>query len=137
MFTKLEDSISTRNKIFGTSFKAYLIDVSYEDLVRTFGEPTFPEASGDNKIQKEWVFESKSGNIFTVYDWKSYSEQDTINKVTVWHIGGKKFAGDFSDWAEREIIEIRKTFFDSVFENSTPNQNLVEAAERYKSNQLK
>jgi len=27
----------------------------------------------------------------------------------------------------------RKVFFDAVFSNSTPNQNLVEAAKRYKS----
>jgi hypothetical protein len=34
-------------------------------------------------------------------------------------------------------VYLIKTFFDYVFENSTPNQYLVEAAERYKSNHLK
>ena len=40
----------------GTSKKDYLIGWSYKQLVQAFGNPTFSEPSGDNKVQKQWVF---------------------------------------------------------------------------------
>ena len=57
-----------RQLIGGTSRKDRLNGWSYKQLVQAFGEPTFPEASGDNKVRKEWVFERKSDNAcFTIY----------------------------------------------------------------------
>ncbi len=73
----------------GTSLAGYLKDTTYNQLVNTLGEPTFPLASGDNKVQKEWVIEFK-GVIFTIYDYKTYSEEDTIMFYRNWHIGSKE-----------------------------------------------
>ena len=53
--------------IGGTSRKDRLNGWSYKQLVQAFGNPTFPEASGDNKVQKEWVFERKSDNVCLLF----------------------------------------------------------------------
>lgn len=83
-----EESKEALEKTFGTSLKGYLTDTSYTQLVNALGEPTYPHASGDNKIQKEWVIEFK-GVVYTIYDWKTYSEEDTITYYRDWHIGSK------------------------------------------------
>lgn len=101
MYTKLENigyGVTT-----GTSYKGGIIDTTYQDLVDAFGEPTFPEPSGDDKVQKEWVFKDSQGNIFTIYDWKTYDVHTTMTRLEVWHIGGKRFAGDFIDWVESQV----------------------------------
>ncbi len=84
-----EEREEATSKACGTSLKGYLRDTSYTQLVNTLGEPTFPLASGDNKVQKEWVIEFK-GVIFTIYDYKTYSEEDTIMFYRNWHIGSKE-----------------------------------------------
>jgi hypothetical protein len=87
----LEDQV--KGKTTGSSLKGY-INCTYQDLVRVLGEPTYPEASGDNKTQKEWVVEY-NGEVFTVYDWKTYDEEYTMNELDQFHIGGKTDAYDF------------------------------------------
>lgn len=87
----------------GTSLSGYLPEVRYSDLVKAFGEPTFLEPSGDNKIQKEWVFEDEDGNTFTVYDYKTYDEFFTMNENTDWHVGSKVPAHEFIHWATERL----------------------------------
>jgi hypothetical protein len=82
-----------KGKTSGSGFKGY-INCTYQDLVRVLGEPTHPEASGDDKVQKEWIVEY-NGEIFTVYDWKTYDEEYTMNELDEFHIGGKTDAYDF------------------------------------------
>jgi hypothetical protein len=82
-----------KGKTSGSSLKGY-IDCVYQDLVRVLGEPTYPTPSGDNKTQKEWVVEY-NGEVFTVYDWKTYDEEYTMNELDQFHIGGKTDAYDF------------------------------------------
>ena len=58
----------------GTSRMGYM-DVRYKDLVLAFGEP---EESDDHKVSGEWVFvEEESGEVFTIYDWKSTNLYDS------------------------------------------------------------
>ena len=85
----------------GTSLKGYLYGVTYAQLVKTFGQPTFnPEDSGDGKVNFEWVFKFND-EIFTLYDWKTYDVEYTINELTTWNIGGKTYYGDFSTHIEK------------------------------------
>ena len=85
-----------RQLIGGTSRKDRLNGWSYKQLVQAFGNPTFDTASGDNKVQKEWVFERKSDGVcFTLYDWKSGDENYAVNMNTTWNIGSKVYAGEF------------------------------------------
>jgi hypothetical protein len=62
--------------------------IVYSELVDMLGEPTYDEPSGDNKVQKEWVIEFK-GEIFTIYDWKTFDEEYTMRELDTWSIGGK------------------------------------------------
>ena len=47
----------------GTYKVGSLTGVSYWDLKKAFGEPTHSTPSGDDKVQKEWVFEFEDKNF--------------------------------------------------------------------------
>jgi hypothetical protein len=84
-----DDSITN-----GTSYSG-VIRASYRELVDALGLPTYNEPSGDNKTQVEWVIEYK-GDIYTIYDWKTYDLLYTLEQLDVFHIGSKrKPATDF------------------------------------------
>jgi hypothetical protein len=89
---KLEKD-QVEKEAWGSSLKGY-INCNYQDLVRVLGEPTYPLASGDDKVQKEWVVKY-NGEVFTVYDWKTYDSGYTMNELDEFHIGGKTPAYDF------------------------------------------
>ena len=80
--------------INGTYKVGSLTGISYWDLNNTFGKPVFDEASGDDKVQKEWVFDFE-GETFTIYDWKTYDERYTVEELNTWSIGGKTSSIDF------------------------------------------
>jgi hypothetical protein len=96
---KLQDAEYALNVTTGTSLKGYLHNTKYSDLIKAFGQPTFNQESGDGKVQFEWVFEF-NGDIFTLYDWKTYDVEYTINELTTWNIGGKTSYVDFSNHIE-------------------------------------
>jgi hypothetical protein len=89
----------------GTSLKGYLTGVTYNDLVKAFGEPSYPEPSGDDKVQKEWVL-SWEGNIYTIYDWKTYDPDYTTTRLTRWNVGSKSGTDiyGFGDELERLLF---------------------------------
>ena len=77
------------NEVGGTHYQGE-IDVSYDKLVETFGEPTDGD---DYKTQKEWVIKFYDGTIATIYDWKwgyEYNGEDGTHytNVPTWNIGG-------------------------------------------------
>jgi len=84
------------NRIAGTSLKGYINEYTYSQLVAALGEPTFNTASDDGKVQKEWVFDY-NGDVFTIYDWKTYSEEFTTQNLDTWNVGGKTNASGFLD----------------------------------------
>lgn len=84
-----------------SSLKGY-IDATYDQLVGVLGEPTVNEPSGDEKTQLEWVVEFR-GDIFTIYDWKTYNRAYTINELDRFNIGGTSYVGDFIDYLEQTI----------------------------------
>jgi hypothetical protein len=69
-----------------TSFHDITIFASVQDLIRSFGEPSFQDNMGDDKVNFEWEMETDDGDVFTIYDWKEYRR---LNKIEVinWHIG--------------------------------------------------
>ena len=84
----------------GSSNKGHLHNTTYNDLYRVLGEPTWkPEDSGDGKVQYEWVVEFE-GDIFTIYDWKTFDESYTLEQLTTWSIGGKVYSGYFKTFIE-------------------------------------
>ena len=90
--------------IGGSSLKGYLHNIKYSQLIRTLGQPTFDQESGDGKVQFEWVFKF-NGEIFTIYDWKTYDIEYSINELTTWNVGGKTYAGEFTDYIEKLVEE--------------------------------
>lgn len=90
----IKDQDQALDRLSGTYKVGSLQGVSYWDLKNTFGTPTLDEASADDKVQKEWVFEF-NGEIFTIYDWKTYDERYTVEELDVWSIGGKTSPHEF------------------------------------------
>ena len=94
----------------GGTFKVGTIDgVSYNQLWNYLGEPTFNEPSGDNKTQVEWVVDY-NGEIYTIYDWKTYDRHYTENSLTTWSIGGKNSGFELSCYIESQIKELELPF---------------------------
>lgn len=83
----------------GTYKIGQLIGITYDDLVRNFGVPSINEASGDNKVQVEWVFEF-DGKPYTIYDWKTFDRDYTLQELDRWSIGGKQANHDFFEALE-------------------------------------
>lgn len=78
------------------------VNATYNQLVNLLGEPTFPEESGDGKVQVEWVVQFE-GKLFTIYDWKTYDRDYTENVLSKFNVGGKSYAMDFIDYLESQI----------------------------------
>jgi len=93
-----------RYEVTGTSLKGYLKrGIKFTDLYKVLGEPTFkPEDSGDGKVQYEWVLKW-NGNIYTIYDWKTYNQDHTLTEYDHWHVGAKVYSGDFEDLIENMV----------------------------------
>ena len=87
----------------GTFLRGY-IKASYEQLLKSFGEPHDP--NGDNyKTDVEWAFEFADGTIATLYNWKNgknylgEAEGLELNDIYEWHVGG------FSEKAVAKLLE--------------------------------
>ena len=87
--------------IVTATFKIGSLDgIYYRDLVNKLGEPTVI-GSGDDKVQYEWIMEFK-GEVFTIYDWKTYNAEYTEYELDTWSIGGNdqsaKIASEFKNF---------------------------------------
>jgi hypothetical protein len=87
--------------VTGTSGSGY-IKATYNQLVEALGEPTYNTPSGDNKVQKEWVVEFE-GNIFTIYDWKTFDVDYTMNELDEFNVGSKVPANKFISALQEKI----------------------------------
>lgn len=101
MYTKLyADEVSS--EINGTSLSGNIY-TTYSELVNALGDPTYSTPSGDNKVQKEWVFKDKNGNGFTIYDWKTYDVEYTTSALATWNIGSKVDVSNFIEWLKSKL----------------------------------
>tara|TARA_B110000971_G_scaffold180752_1_gene187319 strand:+ start:266 stop:607 length:342 start_codon:yes stop_codon:yes gene_type:complete len=65
--------------------------INYNQLVEIMrAPPTITNPSGDGKVQVTWILEfgMDDPEVFTIYDWKTFSEYETKNTLTKWSIGG-------------------------------------------------
>jgi len=71
----------------GSSWFGDLIVTNYPKLIEILGRPTFDDNTGQDKVNMEWVCESREGFVFTIYDWKEY---EPLNEEYEYgfHIGG-------------------------------------------------
>lgn len=80
--------ITTSNISTNGSFKIGMLDdMTYLDITRRVGPPTNFFGEDAHKVQCEWIF-NVNGDIFTLYDWKTYSLDYTLKELTVWSVGG-------------------------------------------------
>jgi len=104
-FENKEEVSTYGDGIIGTCLQGYLASgIKFNDLHKAFGTPTYNQPSGDGKVQREWVFEYK-GNIFTIYDWKTYDLNYTLNEYDRWHVGGKTSPDEFIAIVEKLTSE--------------------------------
>jgi hypothetical protein len=66
----------------GTEFRA-----SANEIIAILGEPTYDSNDGSDKVNLEWICETETGEVFTIYDWKEYRPIEMDEKID-WHIGG-------------------------------------------------
>lgn len=86
IFKKVNDSDRGNKISCGTGAMSFYIRGKIEKIIESFGNPTVI-GSSDNKVQATWVFTGKSGEVFTIYD---YKENRSLNEIELWHVGGKK-----------------------------------------------
>lgn len=89
--------LSMENKAFdacGSHLQDRITEYTYDQLVKSFGEPTFSGISPDEKTRVEWnlKFDLEDGTTThaTVYDYKCDRPLDE-NKV--WSVGGWNVVG--------------------------------------------
>jgi hypothetical protein len=90
----------------GSSLKG-TTQATYDQLVDALGKPTIDVESGDCKTQVEWVCEFE-GEIFTIYDWKTYDRNYTEHVLDEFHVGGKTYAGEFISKLEEILQRINR-----------------------------
>ena len=81
----------------GTHLQGY-VSLTYSDIVKAFGAG---DDCGD-KTTQEWTFESKTGAVFTLYDWKNDSTPTREYRL---HIGGHsdKELTEFIAWITKTV----------------------------------
>lgn len=85
----------------GTSLSGH-VHTTYRDLVRVLGEPTSDIPTGDDKSQVTWVIDFK-GDIFTIYDWKTYDREYTLNELDRWNVGSIVSAREFIEVLNQKL----------------------------------
>jgi len=92
----------TSKTINGTSFHNSTIITTLSDLKRVLGEPHY-RGGFEDKVQNEWEMETNDGEVFTVYDWKTYRPYND-NELINWHIGGHN--KETTQQAKQEILDV-------------------------------
>lgn len=94
----------------GTSFHNIEFKASPRDLIDLYGQPTYLDNTGSDKINFEWEMKTDDGRVFSIYDWKEYRELELDEQID-WHIGAHDKATSID--AQYEIM---RDFRDSKIE---------------------
>lgn len=92
----------TNQQATGTSFHDSEIVTTVKILKKILGNPRYEDNTGRDKVNFDWVMETKFGNVFTVYDYKEYRKLK-LNEKIHFHIGGMN--ADITELAKSEIEE--------------------------------
>tara|TARA_R100001460_G_scaffold1876_2_gene6664 strand:+ start:107 stop:469 length:363 start_codon:yes stop_codon:yes gene_type:complete len=77
------DAVNTN----GSSRIGSLNHMKYNDILKRVGPPTIYYDGAHDKVNVEWIFKV-NGDIFTIYDYKAWSETYTFNELNHWSVGG-------------------------------------------------
>ena len=87
----------------GTSFHDTTIKTTLAELIEVLGEPQCFQNDGSDKVNIDYECETKTGDIFTIYDWKEYRPIG-MNETIEFHIGGMSRA--ITERAKDELEEL-------------------------------
>tara|TARA_Y100000385_G_scaffold112324_1_gene116523 strand:+ start:313 stop:657 length:345 start_codon:yes stop_codon:yes gene_type:complete len=100
------------NLINGISHNNTLRGVTYYELFNTLGQPTYNEASELGTYQVEWVIEWED-EVYTIYDWKTYDREYTINELNTWSIRSKvpsyAFEEALNNLIDKDVVDTFKS----------------------------
>lgn len=107
-------SLGDRSAAAGTSYHG-MIRADMELLMDLFGDPLGP--TSDGKTQCEWVLQTPSGKVVTIYDWK---QSVPIQMVEWWHLGAKDHdsAAELSEYIEQTALFRERYALDDEIEVS-------------------
>jgi hypothetical protein len=91
-----EEALQT---MYMNTHKGYIGSLSFEEIVRTIGEPTFVWNNSD--INFEWAVEYR-GSIFVIYNWRSTPNECMSAPKFSFNVGGINDATDFIEAVERK-----------------------------------
>jgi len=92
----------TFKEIGGTSFHDTTVGTTVHTLTKILGEPEYSGNDGKDKINFQWEMETSSGDVFTVYDYKTYRPLDE-HEIIEFHIGGHSKA--VTEQAKNEMYD--------------------------------
>lgn len=92
----------TKKSTNDTSFHGSIIYCTANELIAAIGKPQYWDNTGEDKTNLEWDCQTRSGKVFTIYDWKEYRVIDLDEEIE-WHIGG--FSYTDTDAACDELLE--------------------------------
>ena len=100
----------TEKSASGTSFFGDVFQAKPSDLRTILGQPKFETNDGKDKTNLDWIMETESGEVFTVYDWKYYRPLNE-DEMVQWHIGGN--SGRITELALAEITNALSNLYNS------------------------
>ena len=87
----------------GTSFHDVTIRATANQLIQALGKAQWGNNDGSDKTNFDWVCETSSGKVFTIYDWKYYRPLD-LNEEVDFHIGANSFITSMD--ARKELLQL-------------------------------
>ena len=92
--------------MYMSTHKGYISSLSFTEMVRTIGEPTFVWNNSD--INFEWAVEYR-GSIFVIYNWRSTPKECMSATKFSFNVGGVNDATEFIEAVERKAKYNRLT----------------------------
>lgn len=71
----------------GTSFFSVTIRSTINILTDALGHPQHYQNTGEDKVNVEWICETESGNVVTIYDWREHRTIGVDEEIE-FHLGG-------------------------------------------------
>jgi hypothetical protein len=85
-----------------TSFHDTTVGTTVHTLRKLLGEPHYSGNDGKGKVNFQWAMETDSGDVFRVYDYKTYRPLDE-HEIIEFHIGG--MSKRVTEQAKNEMYE--------------------------------
>jgi len=120
---KMKNEIEVSNdwtdiNVDGTCFHGNNIRLPYLTLVELLGEPS---DSDGYKVDAEWLFKDKAGNVATLYNWKNgpnYTGQGRVEDIKQWNVGGHE--------SSTSLIIVMRALVERGIDKNIPLEDLLE-----------